>query len=223
MRAPTGPRRASQEHRHADLRRLRRAAADRQARRRRRRCITSCPATPPRSPAPRRASPSRRRRSRPASARRSCRAIPSVYGNLLRDLIAKHHVDCWLVNTGWTGGEYGTGRRMPIRVDAPPAGGRARRLAERAPISAPIPYFGFAVPTSVPGVEPHILYPVKTWQDKAAFAAVGKAAGRDVQRELQAVRGPCGCGRARRRAAILARRLTLRRFPCLLPSARRRR
>ena len=32
------------------------------------------------------------------------------------------------------------------------------------------PYFGFAVPTSVPGVEPHILYPVKTWQDKAAFA-----------------------------------------------------
>ena len=41
---------------------------------------------------------------------------PSEYGNLLRDLIAKHHVDCWLVNTGWTGGAYGTGRRMPIRV-----------------------------------------------------------------------------------------------------------
>ena len=41
---------------------------------------------------------------------------PSVYGNLLRDLIAKHHVDCWLVNTGWTGGKYGAGRRMPIRV-----------------------------------------------------------------------------------------------------------
>ena len=41
---------------------------------------------------------------------------PSVYGNLLRDLIAKHEVDCWLVNTGWTGGKYGTGRRMPIKV-----------------------------------------------------------------------------------------------------------
>ena len=41
---------------------------------------------------------------------------PSVYGNLLRDLIAKHHVDCWLVNTGWTGGKFGAGRRMPIRV-----------------------------------------------------------------------------------------------------------
>ena len=36
------------------------------------------------------------------------------------------------------------------------------------------PYFGFAVPTSVPGVEPHILYPVKTWSDKAEFAATAK-------------------------------------------------
>ena len=54
---------------------------------------------------------------------------PSVYGNLLRDLIAKHHVDCWLVNTGWTGGKYGIGRRMPIRRHAPPADGRAGRLA----------------------------------------------------------------------------------------------
>src|SRR5690606_2838744 len=41
---------------------------------------------------------------------------PSEYGNLLRELIAAHNVDCWLVNTGWTGGAYGTGRRMPIRV-----------------------------------------------------------------------------------------------------------
>ncbi len=39
---------------------------------------------------------------------------PSEYGNLLRDLIAEHGVDCWLVNTGWTGGAYGTGKRMPI-------------------------------------------------------------------------------------------------------------
>jgi phosphoenolpyruvate carboxykinase (ATP) len=98
---------------------------------------------------------------------------PSVYGNLLRDLIAKHHVDCWLVNTGWTGGGVGTGRRMPIRV--------TRRLLTAALDGSLAkadyrrdPYFGFAVPTSVPGVEPHILYPVKTWQDKAAFAETAK-------------------------------------------------
>src|ERR1700693_36087 len=41
---------------------------------------------------------------------------PSVYGNLLRELISAHDVDCWLVNTGWTGGIYGVGRRMPVKV-----------------------------------------------------------------------------------------------------------
>ena len=41
---------------------------------------------------------------------------PAVYGNLLRDYIAKHKVDCWLVNSGWTGGIYGVGRRMPIKA-----------------------------------------------------------------------------------------------------------
>ncbi len=41
---------------------------------------------------------------------------PEVYGNLLRDKIAKHGATCWLVNTGWTGGAYGTGSRMPIKA-----------------------------------------------------------------------------------------------------------
>lgn len=41
---------------------------------------------------------------------------PSEYGRLLRDLIARHAVDCWLVNTGWTGGPYGVGKRMPIAL-----------------------------------------------------------------------------------------------------------
>ncbi len=98
---------------------------------------------------------------------------PSVYGNLLRDLIARHHVDCWLVNTGWTGGRQGVGRRMPIRV--------TRRLLTAAldgSLNAvrfrPDPYFGLAVPTNVPGVEPHILNPVKTWASKAEFADTAK-------------------------------------------------
>jgi phosphoenolpyruvate carboxykinase (ATP) len=98
---------------------------------------------------------------------------PSAYGNLLRDLIARHHVDCWLVNTGWTGGGVGTGRRMPIRVTRRLLTAALDGSLSRADFRRD-PYFGFAVPTSVPGVEPHILYPVKTWQDKAAFAETAK-------------------------------------------------
>jgi len=48
---------------------------------------------------------------------------PSVYGNLLRDLIARHGVDCWLVNTGWTGGKYGTGRAHADQGDSGVANG----------------------------------------------------------------------------------------------------
>ncbi|ABE61335.1 Phosphoenolpyruvate carboxykinase (ATP) [Nitrobacter hamburgensis X14] len=93
---------------------------------------------------------------------------PSVYGNMLRELIARHNVDCWLVNTGWTGGKYGTGRRMPIKVTRALLGaaldGSLREVQFRTDR-----YFGFAVPTSVPGIEPHILDPIKTWADKAEF------------------------------------------------------
>ncbi|CAM5213362.1 Phosphoenolpyruvate carboxykinase (ATP) OS=Bosea thiooxidans OX=53254 GN=pckA PE=3 SV=1 [Bosea thiooxidans] len=98
---------------------------------------------------------------------------PSEYANLLRDFIAKHHVDCWLVNTGWTGGQYGTGRRMPIRVTRRLLSAALDGSLNRADFRRD-PYFGFAVPSSVPGVEPHILYPVKTWADKAAFAETAK-------------------------------------------------
>ncbi len=95
---------------------------------------------------------------------------PSVYGNLLRDLIAKHHVDCWLVNTGWTGGKYGVGRRMPIRVTRRLLTAALDGSLSKAKFKTD-PYFGLAVPSEVPGVEPHILTPHKTWADKADFAA----------------------------------------------------
>jgi phosphoenolpyruvate carboxykinase (ATP) len=93
---------------------------------------------------------------------------PAEYGNLLRDYIAKHKVDCWLVNSGWTGGIYGVGRRMPIKVTRALVTGALDGSLKSASYRTD-PYFGFAVPTSVPGIEPHLLYPMKTWKDKAAF------------------------------------------------------
>jgi phosphoenolpyruvate carboxykinase (ATP) len=99
---------------------------------------------------------------------------PSVYGNLLRELISVHGVDCWLVNTGWTGGKYGVGRRMPIKVTrtllTAALDGSLRNAKFRTD-----PYFGFAVPTQLAGVEPHLLYPHKTWQNKAEFDDTARA------------------------------------------------
>jgi phosphoenolpyruvate carboxykinase (ATP) len=93
---------------------------------------------------------------------------PSVYGNLLRSLIAKHKVDCWLVNTGWTGGAYGVGQRMPINVT---------RTLLTAALDGTLNdgefyldgYFGFQVPAAVKGVDSRILKPRETWSDKQAF------------------------------------------------------
>jgi phosphoenolpyruvate carboxykinase (ATP) len=95
---------------------------------------------------------------------------PSVYGNLLKERIAKGGVDCWLVNTGWTGGKYGVGNRMPIK---------ATRALLNAALDGSLnhvefrtdPNFGFKVPVSVPGVDAAILDPRQTWADKAAYDA----------------------------------------------------
>ena len=93
---------------------------------------------------------------------------PSVYGNLLRELISAHDVDCWLVNTGWTGGIYGVGRRMPIKVTRTLLTAALDGSLKNAKFRTD-PYFGFSVPTQLAGVEPHLLYPQKTWQNKLEF------------------------------------------------------
>jgi phosphoenolpyruvate carboxykinase (ATP) len=93
---------------------------------------------------------------------------PSVYGNLLKERIHKGGVTCWLVNTGWTGGKYGVGKRMPIKVT---------RALLNAALDGSLnnvefrtdPNFGFQVPVAVPGVDATILDPRATWGDKAAY------------------------------------------------------
>lgn len=102
---------------------------------------------------------------------------PSVYGNLLKDRIARGNVDVWLVNTGWTGGGAGTGgtgSRMPIK---------ATRALLNAALDGTLKSgqfrtdenFGFEVPVSVPGVDLKILNPRDTWADPVAYDAKAKA------------------------------------------------
>jgi len=93
---------------------------------------------------------------------------PSEYGNLLRELIASHGADCWLVNTGWTGGAYGTGKRMPIKATrallTAALDGSLKTAEFRTDAN-----FGFEVPVAVPGVDGAILDPRSTWVDKPAY------------------------------------------------------
>ena len=99
---------------------------------------------------------------------------PSAYGNMLRELIAKHNVDCWLVNTGWTGGKFGAGRRMPIKATRALLDAALSGALKNQPMRTD-PLFGFQVPTALPGVEPAILNPRETWADKAAYDAQARA------------------------------------------------
>ncbi len=126
---------------------------------------------------------------------------PSEYGNLLRQLIADHNVDCWLVNTGWTGGKYGVGRRMPIK---PTRALLAAALdGSLADVEMRIdPNFHFRVPVSVPGVDPAILNPRDTWADKQAYDADGAEAGAHVPGQFQEIREACRRRRAVGRAGL---------------------
>jgi phosphoenolpyruvate carboxykinase (ATP) len=93
---------------------------------------------------------------------------PSVYGNLLKELIAKNGVTCWLVNTGWTGGAYGTGSRMPIKVTRALLSAALDGSLNGASFRTDA-HFGFAVPVSVPGVDDRILDPRSTWGNGAPY------------------------------------------------------
>ena len=98
---------------------------------------------------------------------------PSVYGAMLRDRIARHEVNCWLVNTGWTGGGFGTGYRMPIEHT------RALLTAALEGTLATVPMrrddnFGLMVPEDCPEVPADILTPRTTWSDKQAYDATAR-------------------------------------------------
>jgi phosphoenolpyruvate carboxykinase (ATP) len=93
---------------------------------------------------------------------------PAVYAHMLGDRLEHHGATVWLVNTGWTGGPFGEGERMPIT---------ATRGLLHAALSGGLEHaefrtdelFGFQVPTAVPGVDPGLLDPRSTWNDPAAY------------------------------------------------------
>ncbi|MFN0182910.1 MAG: phosphoenolpyruvate carboxykinase [Aquabacterium sp.] len=98
---------------------------------------------------------------------------PETYGRMLADLIAQHGAECWLVNTGWSGGAYGVGSRMPIRhtralLRAALDGSLATATFRRDP------FFGLMIPDAVPGIPAEVLDPRQAWADKAAYDAAAR-------------------------------------------------
>jgi len=93
---------------------------------------------------------------------------PTQYAEMLGERIDQHQPDTWLINTGWTGGPYGVGYRIPLEytramVQAILDG----KLKDAETYTDPV--FGFAVPKAVPGVPEHLLYPRSTWSDPEAY------------------------------------------------------
>lgn len=98
---------------------------------------------------------------------------PSEYGELLGKLIDEHNVDCWLVNTGWTGGPHGVGSRMPIKETRALLSAALDGSLNSAPMEKD-PNFGFDVPQAVTGVDANILNPRNTWADPSDYDAQAK-------------------------------------------------
>ena len=100
---------------------------------------------------------------------------PSVYGNLLKERIAKGGVDCWLVNTGWTGGKATMPgiSRMPIKATRALLNAALDGSLNNAEFRTD-PNFGFQVPVAVPGVDSSILDPREAWADKGEYDATAQ-------------------------------------------------
>ncbi|HLJ83101.1 MAG TPA: phosphoenolpyruvate carboxykinase (ATP) [Candidatus Eremiobacteraceae bacterium] len=95
---------------------------------------------------------------------------PVVYAKQLGELIAKHKVRCWLVNTGWSGGAYGTGKRMKLPFTRAMVAAALSGALDQATF-VPDPIFKVEVPTAVPGVPSDVLNARGTWPDAAAYDA----------------------------------------------------
>ena len=98
---------------------------------------------------------------------------PSVYAKLLGERIKKHNAQCWLINTGWSGGPYGVGERMKIKYTRAMLNAALEgKLDDVDTVEDPI--FGLHIPTQVEGVPSDVLIPRNTWANKDEYDKTAK-------------------------------------------------
>ncbi len=93
---------------------------------------------------------------------------PTVYAHILGKKMAEHGAHAYLVNTGWSGGKYGVGKRMSLKITRKIIDGILDGTLERAEC-ATMPTFHFSIPKALPGLPPEILNPREAWADQAAY------------------------------------------------------
>jgi phosphoenolpyruvate carboxykinase (ATP) len=116
---------------------------------------------------------------------------PALYAHMLGDRLVEHEVSVWLVNTGWSGGPFGKGERMPI------AATRALLHAALSGKLAGVEYriddvFGFEVPLDVPGVDSKLLDPRSTWDDPDAYDLQARELARMFRENFEKFRAEAG-------------------------------
>ena len=112
---------------------------------------------------------------------------PMKYAQMLADKMQQHQASAWLINTGWTGGAYGSGSRIRLAytraiIDAIHSG----QLAKAPTTTEPV--FGLAVPTAVPGVPSEILIPADTWLQARRIRREGDSSGEALPGQFRPVR-----------------------------------
>jgi phosphoenolpyruvate carboxykinase (ATP) len=116
---------------------------------------------------------------------------PGQYARMLADNMQKHFANAWLINTGFTGGAYGTGRRMSLKhtraiIDAIHDGSLAQIGTTEDPV------FGLAIPNVCPNVPTEILQPRNTWADKTAFDRTARKLASLFAKNFQQYKDGCG-------------------------------
>jgi phosphoenolpyruvate carboxykinase (ATP) len=107
-----------------------------------------------------------------------------VYAKLLGERIQKHKARCWLINTGWTGGGYGVGRRMPLRATRAllhaALDGRLEKVELREH-----PLFKLRMPTQAPEVDASLLDPERAWGDKEGYRSTAREVAQRFEKNFE--------------------------------------
>ncbi|MBP5203003.1 phosphoenolpyruvate carboxykinase (ATP), partial [bacterium] len=113
---------------------------------------------------------------------------PNDYSELLGKKMDRHGVNVYLVNTGWSGGAYGTGKRMDINITRAIVSAAISGELEKSEYTED-KLFHVMIPKSCPGVESSILDPINTWSDKEAFKARAEKLAADFAKQFDKAYG----------------------------------